>query len=182
MTTRTKEQIEHAITRWAFYIIAGGVVCYVTGCLLTLPDIQIPQAPDTPPVVATTTTTTIPPAPPADLSGELIDPPGFTEASVAAAAQFEECGMEANYGMVLRCMVWRGKAGSWWILTTPFPGHVTRTATGFACPDFVFQGGLYHCRGWASDEPQNRDANPPMVSTGPNGSTKYPLWEVRAAK
>ena len=128
---------------------------------------------------------TQPVTPPVPVTGELIDPPEFTPESVAANVQFEECQMDTATGVFrLRCTVIRGQSGGTWILSSPFLEHFKKVAgTIVYDQDFTYRGGVYHCLGFAADEPKND--HPDIVVPGviwKPGMPTWPVWEVRAAK
>jgi hypothetical protein len=58
------------------------------------------------------------------MHGDVVDPAGYTEASVSATSHFEECGIEPNTGLLIRYAVWRPSVRNWWMLSSLGIGHV----------------------------------------------------------
>jgi len=129
------------------------IMAIVAGCI-TIPPITVSN----PPVVITpTTTTTIPPQQGCgcDLSLPLANPAGYTEASVAANANSEECGTEAELKIIARAMVWRPDDGKYWTLSSLVRDNISRNADGtpnIKC--FTRNGQRMHIRGYSQIEPQ----------------------------
>lgn len=61
---------------------------------------------------------------PVVVTGDLEDPAGYTEASVAANANFEECHIEPSTGLLIRYAVYRPSCRGWWMLSSLGEGHV----------------------------------------------------------
>lgn len=141
-------------------------------------DKPVVKPPVTPPVA--------PPVVNAPATGALIDPPGFDKAYVAAHSGFEECGMDGATGVFrLRCTVIYPIAGGTCILSSPFLKHFRKGSDGSITydQDFMYQDGVYHCRGFCANEPRSKDE--PIAIPGNvwrTGMPTWPLWDVRKEK
>jgi len=87
-----------------------------------------------------------------DISGEVIDPIGYMEASVAANAHYEECHIEPATGLMVRVPVWRPSAGNWWMLSSLFEGQVKRDGSELVCNNFVKNGMAVEVMGFCDYE------------------------------
>jgi hypothetical protein len=70
------------------------------------------------------TPTPVPVVAPVVVSGDLEDPAGYTEASVAANSHYEECHIEPATGLLIRYAVYRPSCRNWWMLSSLGEGHV----------------------------------------------------------
>lgn len=113
-------------------------------------------------------------------TGDLIDPPSPSAEYVVAHAESEECSIEPASGREIRCCVWYPSRGRWFMISSPFVGHVHGKQVD---NNFAYKGGVFTIRGWRSKSWGNvNDANPPMDETGTSSSRAVSYWECRAAK
>ena len=133
----------------------------------------------------------VPPVDPVTPVGELVDPP-LTEKEVKGAKDGyeEECGTQAHFGLIFRGHTIRPSISEYWILSSPWyyssedgknDTRIRQVENDIVCPDVVYRGVVFHCRGWCKDEPGKHDMNPKLDFVGdraPRG-TKHAIVECR---
>ena len=97
-----------------------------------------------------------------DISGEVIDPIGYTAEGVAANAHYEECHIEPSTGLMVRVPVWRPSVGGWWMLSSLFEGQVKRDGAELVCNNFVKNGMAVEVIGFTDYEIHSNE-NPDTV-------------------
>ena len=97
-----------------------------------------------------------------DATGAYADPEGYTEASVAANAHYEECNIEPSTGLMIRVPVWRAKSGGWWMLSSLIQGHVRLEKGELVCETFKRNGQTVKCIG-ATDYEIHQNETPDNV-------------------
>lgn len=180
-------------------MFAFSILVVLAGCTLTIPPavVDAVQAAITnkPPVVVSptlTNTATVTPAPAVDVSGDLVDPIGYTEASVSANAQSEECSIEPHTGLLIRVPVYRPSVKGWWMLSSLIEGHVklegTRDNGTLVCETFTRDGMTVQCIGACDYEMHNGDT-PETIRWTVKGnrvpyhhSRVYLVWVCHKAK